>query len=348
MNRDSTKLIALDWGTSSLRCYRFADFGRVLEQRSFPLGILQILRSSLATDHAERSRAFERAFSETCGDWVDAAPRAALIASGMVGSDLGWREIPYLRVPIDCRRLGGSLGEVRSSVGKLVHIVPGLMELTTLPNVMRGEETQVVGALSASSRHFLPEEFGFEDEFLIGLPGTHSKWVFVRGTTINHFETFMTGEVYGVLCEHTILGRTMSHRKNEADYSSFDRGVHVAKEFIGENGFLSTIFSVRTLGLVGDLSPEQQPDYLSGLVIGDEIATLIRLQTKRRDVQHTRRRPILLAGESSLCARYARALAAYGCADVEFAANATERGLWSLAEQAGLFSSDSEESIKNS
>jgi 2-dehydro-3-deoxygalactonokinase len=331
MEKHQAQLIALDWGTSSLRCYRIGALGKVLETRSFPLGIAQILGTAPETSRSDARQVFEKVFLDVVGDWIDVGPGVALIACGMVGSASGWCEIPYLEIPIDCRRLGDTLCAVRISSDRVLHIVPGLIERTDLPNVMRGEETQIVGALIASSGHFAAGK----DEVLVGLPGTHSKWAFMRGSTIEHFETFMTGEVYRALCAHTILGRTM-RQSPSVDYDSFDRGVHVTQEFTGEAGILSTIFSVRTLWLVGDLSPEQQPDYLSGLIIGHEIAALLRLEQNRRRSESTKLSRILLVGESALVARYARALGIYGRVEVKLIPQATERGLWFLADQAGL------------
>lgn len=142
---------------------------------------------------------------------------------------------------------------------------------------------------------------------------------------ITHFDTFMTGELFAVLSKHSILGRTQQpceHFQAEA----FDRGVHVALSTDGERGVLSTLFSARTLGLTGALAPDQQPDYLSGLLIGHELAGL------PGSAKHT---PIVLVG-AALCARYQRALALCGFAHVSLAQEATERGLWQLAVAAGL------------
>ncbi len=335
MDAQAAKLIGLDWGTSALRCYRFADFGELLERRSFQLGVMQVTRTGVKADPAERDRSFEAALLEACGDWIEATPDAPLIACGMVGSNIGWSEIPYLKVPIDSDCFGAALGEIHTSSGKVIHVVPGLIELCALPNVMRGEETQVVGALSVASGRFPSGRRG-DAEILIGLPGTHSKWVYVKESTIQHFDTFMTGELFRLLCEHSILGRGMDHTQKEPRYDAFDQGVRVTQESAGEGGLLSTIFSVRTLGLAGDLSPEQQPDYLSGLIIGHEVAALLKLRSTQRNVEQSRAQAILLAGESSLCARYARALASYDCEHVETAANATEWGLWGIAQQAAL------------
>jgi len=207
-----------------------------------------------------------------------------------------------------------------------VHIVPGVIQRSPLPNVMRGEETQVLGVLQS-----LPADAG--DNLLIGLPGSHSKWVEVADGCIVHFDTFMTGELFAILSEHSILGRTQQ-RGAAFDGQAFDRGVQVALSLDGEIGPLSTLFSARSLGLTGELSATEQVDYLSGLLIGHELAALADVQRRRRNSSHLP--SIILIGNSQLCARYSRALDACGFAPVSLAEQATERGLWHLAEAAGL------------
>ena len=332
--QNQTQLIALDWGTSSLRAYRLGSAGRVLELRSLPWGVMKLLKvvpsESSGVDVEAR---FELAFEEACGDWLRAAPHAPVIAAGMVGSRQGWREAPYLSLPIAVDQIGSTLSTVHSRGGRIVHIVPGLIENSALPNVMRGEETQVIGALSMLDFGNAPSEI------LIGLPGSHSKWVQVRRqpreahSHIEHFHTFMTGEVYAALCEHTILGRGMQTRDvNADDHAAFDRGVLVAQTPAGRAGVLSTIFSTRTLGLTGVLDGADQREYLSGLLIGHEVAALQALLAQQ-GLQPVR---VILVGDAALCVRYTRALRAYGLEQIEVAVHATERGLWKLAMVAGL------------
>lgn len=316
----ATKLIALDWGTSSLRAYRLGEGGAVLERRALPWGImnLPVVEASAAGSKA----GFEQAFDEACGDWLRATPTAPVIAAGMVGSAQGWREAAYLEVPLRVADIGAGLTEVPTRSGALLHIVPGLIERGALPNVMRGEETQVVGALRD----------GAAGELLIGLPGTHSKWVRIDGEGFRHFDTFMTGEAYATLSGHTILGRTME-RGAPFDAAAFERGARVALGAAGINGVLSTIFSTRTLGLTGELGGAAQADYLSGLLIGHEIAAL---RGGRAAAQLPADPRIVLIGDGKLCERYREALALYGYTDIAIAAQATERGLWKIAVQAGL------------
>ncbi|MCF5700441.1 2-dehydro-3-deoxygalactonokinase [Pseudomonas syringae] len=325
------QLIALDWGTTSLRAYKLAADGVVLEQRALSSGIMQLPKTPRIINGRECTDGFELAFDEACGDWLDAQPDLPVIACGMVGSAQGWREAAYCETPANVANLGKSLQTVISLRGTVVHIVPGVIQRSRLPNVMRGEETQVLGVLQN-----LPIEAGAD--LLIGLPGSHSKWVDVVDGCIIHFDTFMTGEVFAVLSEHSILGRTLKQGAT-FDALAFDRGVQVAQSADGELGVLSTLFSARTLGLTGELSPTAQADYLSGLMIGHELAALATVQRRRRNNPNLP--SIILIGNAQLCARYSRALDACGFANVTLAEQATERGLWQLALAAGLIDSSS-------
>ncbi len=325
------QLIALDWGTTSLRAYKLAAGGVVLEQRALSSGIMQLPKTPRVINGRECADGFELAFDEACGDWLDAQPNLPVIACGMVGSAQGWCEAAYCETPANVANLGNSLQTVISIRGTVVHIVPGVIQRSRLPNVMRGEETQVLGVLQN-----LPIEAGAD--LLIGLPGSHSKWVDVVDGCITHFDTFMTGEVFAVLSEHSILGRTLKQGAT-FDALAFDRGVQVAQSADGELGVLSTLFSARTLGLTGELSPTAQADYLSGLMIGHELAALASAQRRRRNNPNLP--SIILIGNAQLCARYSRALDACGFANVTLAEQATERGLWQLALAAGLIDSSS-------
>ncbi|QBX42740.1 2-dehydro-3-deoxygalactonokinase [Pseudomonas fluorescens] len=323
------QLIALDWGTTSLRAYKLAAGGVVLEQRALSSGIMQLPKTPRVIHGDECADGFELAFEEACGDWLDAQPDLPVIACGMVGSAQGWREAAYCETPANVANLGNSLQTLVSLRGTRVHIVPGVIQRSRLPNVMRGEETQVLGVLQN-----LPAEAG--GDLLIGLPGSHSKWVEVVEGRITHFDTFMTGEVFAVLSEHSILGRTQQQGA-AFDGLAFDRGVQVALSADGELGVLSTLFSARTLGLTGELAPTAQADYLSGLMIGHELVALAAAQRHRRNSAHLP--SIILIGNAQLCARYGRALDACGFARVTLAEQATERGLWQLALAAGLLDS---------
>ncbi|MFT4189937.1 MAG: 2-dehydro-3-deoxygalactonokinase [Comamonas sp.] len=310
----ATALIGLDWGTSSLRAFRFDAQGKVGERRHAPHGITQLPAAGPA--------GFEQALAAIAGDWLEAAPAAPLLACGMVGSAQGWREARYVAVPADPVRVAAELAEVSlGGGGRRLLIVPGLMEAGDLPNVMRGEETQIAGALALRA---------VGPDGLIGLPGSHSKWARIERGGVAAFDTYMTGEIYAALSQHTLLARTL-RRSDDFDAAAFERGLETAQSEAGRRGPLSTVFSVRTLGLTGVLTAEAQADYLSGLLIGHEVGSVCRtLGAQARGQSWS------LIGDEPLCRRYRLALAHAGVADVRWIAEATEAGLWAMARAAGL------------
>lgn len=338
---DEAALIALDWGTTSLRAYLFDAGGNVLDARESTAGIMNL-------PCAAAQGGFDAAFDAVCGAWLDRAPGLPVIAAGMVGSAQGWLEAPYVDAPANADALVAGIVQVQTARGATLHIVPGVLQRGELPNVMRGEETQIFGALSdrsatnegasgaAKDTANTADIAATEDapHSLIGLPGTHAKWVVVRGDQIERFHTFMTGEIFAALRDHTILGRTMAS-PDRPDTEAFLRGVNIAREK-GQAGLLATVFSTRTLGLTGQLRSEQQPDYLSGLLIGHELAGLdaVLAQHQTGLAGHALR----LIGNEALCERYRLALTQFGCTQADLVKEATEHGLWRIATQAGLVS----------
>lgn len=329
-------LIALDWGTTSLRAYLFDAAGEVLDTRISTAGIMNL------PVPAEEG-GFDAAFDEACGVWLGAGALPVL-AAGMVGSAQGWVQAPYVETPAGEDALVAGIVKVRAACGVELAVVPGVLEPGALPNVMRGEETQIFGALGAPGAQADADAASAtqpaaqvgnpaaNQTALIGLPGTHAKWVVVEGARIARFYTFMTGEVYAALTAHTILGRTMK-RPVVPDTAAFLRGVTVAREH-GCAGVLATAFSTRTLGLTDQLAADEQPDYLSGLLIGHELAGLEAVLS-RRDVDLTACAPRLI-GADALCERYRLALSQFGCGGAQIVRQATERGLWRIAVRAGL------------
>ena len=322
-------LIGLDWGTTSLRALRYGANGQVLERRHSAHGITQLPVPGEA--------GFAQALAEIAGDWLQAAPTAPVLACGMVGSAQGWREAAYVQIPTSLQRLSSlctpvplaaldSAWHATQFAPRELFILPGLIErgpAPILPNVMRGEETQIFGCLL---EHDAPRDL------VVVLPGSHSKWVTVQDKAIQHFDTFMTGEVFAALRAQTILGRTMvtSDTFHEA---AFVRGLQVARTAAGAKGVLSTIFSTRTQGLEGQLPGEQQADYLSGLLIGHEVAAACAQVAQRAEVAT---QPFWLIGSDALCARYTLALQTYGATQIRTLPQATEQGLWHLAVARGI------------
>jgi 2-dehydro-3-deoxygalactonokinase len=234
----------------------------------------------------------------------------------MIGSRQGWAEAPYCDCPADFDRVAAALTIVP---GTQLFIVPGLIcrGVDGIPDVIRGEETQVFGAL--------PEQV--DTRQVIVLPGTHSKWVVAGPTGVERFATFMTGELYGVLREHSILGRLTVPG---VDDTALERGV---RHSVREGAALThDLFSARTLALTGALAPAGVADYLSGLLLGAEISAA-RLWLATQGLQ---RESVMLLGDAALLVRYRRALS---LAEIESApgpADAAARGLWRIARHAGM------------
>lgn len=267
-------MLAVDWGTSSFRAYRVDGDGTVRERREAPMGILQIAGGDFAA-----------AFEAQVGDWLRAG-EAPVVMCGMIGSRQGWVEAPYVECPAGAAELAGRLCPVPLR-GVEAWIVPGLVDRTRgVPDVMRGEETQLMGALSqlGPGRH------------VVCLPGTHSKWVDVIDGRIAGFRTHMTGEVFAVLKGHSILGRLMAEEAD--DEGAFDQGLTRARD---AGGLLHHLFGSRTRGLLDELPATSLASYLSGILIGHELA----VETAAPAVVH-------IIGAPRLAALYERALSRFG------------------------------------
>jgi 2-dehydro-3-deoxygalactonokinase len=295
------RLLALDWGTSNLRASLLGDDGVALETRAAPGGVMAV---------AERR--FAEALDTLCGDWIEQHACPA-IASGMIGSRQGWQEAPYLECPAALAQVATRLTRIELTPRVALHIVPGLRctGADGQDDVMRGEETQLWGAA-------LPEGS------CCVLPGTHSKWAWAGGAgEISRFQTFMTGELYGLLTQHGILGRLMQfgHQRPQA----FAEGVRLGRA--EHAGATHAIFAARTAGLMNRIEPEGLPDFLSGILIGVEIGGAAHRNAPER---------VSLLGDDTLCRRYETALGLCGIASERAVDDATTRGQWRVAVHAGL------------
>lgn len=303
MSPDCTapRLIALDWGTSSLRAYLLAADGVVVDRRGEPWGILHV-----------PGHDFAAAYEAISSDWRSRHPDLPCIASGMIGSAQGWIEAPYADLPADVESVARQL-VVIPGVG--LRIVPGLAQRGRTPDVMRGEETQLFGAMAE-----LP---ALAEECVAVLPGTHSKWARVARGRIERFTTYMTGELFALLSRHSILGRLAEGAAADVPAGpAFARGVQHARD--AGAALASLLFSARSAVLVGDLPAADSLAYLSGVLIGDEV----------RSGLATGDRPSALIGDPSLCARYAAALGEFGVADVALLGDTASSGLWQVARLA--------------
>ncbi|HMK23239.1 MAG TPA: 2-dehydro-3-deoxygalactonokinase [Terriglobales bacterium] len=288
-------MIAIDWGTSGFRAYRLTAEGAIADKRSTQLGILAV-----------KDGKFAEALESQVGDWLE-TDEAPVVMSGMIGSRQGWKEAPYAKCPAGVKEIAAGMIEVRWRSSRAAWIVPGLScrDAQGVPDVMRGEETQILGAL----------ERIVESPAWICLPGTHSKWVRLESGKIMHFATHMTGEVFAVMKAHSILGRTMAEA--QPDPVAFQSGVLRARS---PGGLLHHLFGVRARVVSNDLSEDDSAAYLSGLLVGHELAAIPRLT----DVAY-------LLGTPELEHLYSEALKCYGIDTVSLDPDSAAAGLSKLA-----------------
>lgn len=315
MHNDSAALIGIDWGSSAMRVFLIGGDGVLLGTRSAASG-----SSTLGGDPAAHVLALEA----VAGDWLRDNPHLPLLACGMVGSQHGWREAPYVDCPAKLASLAGAAVRVALADGCELSILPGLRFSPAFgaPDVMRGEETQIAGVLAR-----YPE---WGERCCIVMPGTHSKWALVERGEVSAFATYMTGELYAVLTDHSVLGRLMTGRTGPVDWQAFEYGVAAGGEQGGQ-ALSHLLFGARTLGLTGRLPAKALHDYLSGLLIGHELAAALAWQ---RNASQTKA-PLALVGETALCERYQKALRYFGVAS-QVLSNTAPDGLWHLAGVAGL------------
>lgn len=267
--------IAVDWGTSNLRAWAMGADGSVLAHASSDEGMGKLSREG-----------FEPALVRLIGPWLTGRP--PVVACGMVGSRQGWCEAPYRTVPCTPVDRAAMVTAPTMDPRLKVSIAPGLKQAPPA-DVMRGEETQIAGAL-----RLLP---GYDG--VLCLPGTHSKWVHVSAGEVVSFQTFMTGEMFALLSEASVLRHGM--QGGGWDDAAFDMGVSDALSRPERLG--ARLFSLRAEGLIAGLSPQAARARLSGLLIGTELAAAKPYWLGQR---------VTLIGAETLSAAYARALSAQG------------------------------------
>jgi 2-dehydro-3-deoxygalactonokinase len=270
-------LLACDWGTTNLRAWTLDAAGKVSAHRAFALGV-----SKLAPGEAERR------FQAEVRPALEAEALPAILC-GMVGSTLGWCAVAYADCPAGLDDLRAAMTEVAPGV----RIVPGLrcQGIAGAPDVMRGEETQILGWLAQ-----YPERR--RGRIVLCHPGTHAKWVLIEDGRIVRFVTAMTGELFAVLGQHSVL----SSDAPADDDAAFEDGLAAA----GDGSVLAArLFTARSRVVGGDAPAQSTSSYLSGLLIGAEVAGV---------PQHLGERPkrVALLGEAALCSRYRSALERVG------------------------------------
>jgi 2-dehydro-3-deoxygalactonokinase len=292
--------IAADWGTSNLRLCAVSADGSLLAEASSADGM-----GSLAPDQ------FEPALLKLAEPWLGPGVTPVL-AAGMVGARQGWIEAPYRATP--CAPLApGQLTRAPSRDPRLaVFIAPGLSQ-SKPADVMRGEETQIAGALA-----LYPD---FDGVFC--LPGTHSKWAHVSASEVVSFQTFMTGELFALIAGQSVLRHSVTGTDSDArdgEGAAFDEALSDALS--RPERVASNLFSIRAESLLSGLTPATARGRLSGLLIGMELAAARPYWLGQR---------VALIGSATLCASYARALKTQGVPSETLAAtDCTLAGLSTL------------------
>jgi len=292
------RMLAIDWGLSAFRAWRLARDGTAEAHIAAPEGIRAVAPGG-----------FPEALERLLSAWPDARS-APMLLCGMVGSRQGWAEAPYADCPARAEDIAARLLAVPGRPGAF--IVPGLLcREGGAADVMRGEETQLIGLIPAlgPGRH------------RVCLPGTHSKWAEVEDGAITRFRTAMTGELYALLRAHSTLAPVLPGDSAE-DEAAFAAGLSRAA---APGGLLNHLFGVRAAALAGDRAASGLPSFLSGLLIGHEIAGL-----------GAGGGPVHIVGTAALAARYAAALALAGRAAVVHGEAVTAAGLAAIARARGL------------
>ena len=303
----SPALIALDWGSSSFRAYLMSTEGEILGEVTSGDGI-----GSVAAG------AYPATLKRLIGSWLDAHSSIPVIASGMVGSRHGWREAAYVKCPAGPPDVAKRLTEVEAD-GRRVMLAPGLSYLDEFgqPDVIRGEETEIFGIADAGAR-------------LIVLPGSHSKWAKVEGERVAAFRTFVTGELFAALRDHTVAGAFARAAPAKSPGQAFALGVQrgaAAAACQGRSGLLGLLFGARSLPLMGSLPEDDAGEYLSGLLIGAEIEEGRRLYPGEEPY---------VAGAEALVERYRAAFDALGVSARAAPPRAAARGLFRIARDGRL------------
>ena len=239
------KWIAADWGTTHMRAWAIDEKGEVLAYSESNEGMKDLQQNE-----------FEPVLLRLIENWLDNKKITPVMACGMVGARQGWVETPYLKtpcVPID--KIQITVASTKDSRIQ-VNLVPGVMQHKPA-DIMRGEETQIAG--------FIKENPSFDG--IVCLPGTHTKWVNVRAGQIENFRTFMTGELFGVISNNTLIKHSIE--SEGWDQVSFDNGV--IKGFDNPGLIASDLFSLRSESIVNDLDSNSARATLSGLLLGVEL-----------------------------------------------------------------------------
>jgi 2-dehydro-3-deoxygalactonokinase len=273
--------LSCDWGTSSFRLRLVSD-GKVEREIREPSGVRSLYEKSLEnkSNRAALFANFLRAKATEINGEREGLP---LVISGMASSTIGWRELPYARVPFGLDGSGLFVEKMEweppAAVGKTL-LISGA---ATDDDVMRGEEIQLLGIMAS------PERAAFAQRCVLILPGTHSKHIHIKGRSVQTFRTYMTGELFEVLARHSILRATVDGSVTILPDEAFYDGLATARD----RGLDGSLFSARARGVLGNIPAAKNAAFLSGVLIGSELSHLDGTA------------PVLIAGAGSLAELYA-------------------------------------------
>lgn len=295
MNQLPPFFFSCDWGTSSfrLRLVGTAEC-KILEEVASAYGVKSIA-SQVAQGSAtgDREDAFYSYLKCQLNEMATLHPSAALnapvIISGMASSSVGWREVPYATVPFAVDGTGARVERFDlASLSSGTHPVMLVSGLASVSDMMRGEETEVVGIFA------LPGMAALARGCRIILPGTHSKHITVAQGAIMSFHTYMTGELFQVLTEHSVLRFTTQAGDTQPNLQAFQEGVETARA----SGVLRSLFQTRSKAVLAGRPGTDNRSFLSGLLIGSELAELRSLNDST---------PVVIAAAGTLSPPYQRA-----------------------------------------
>jgi 2-dehydro-3-deoxygalactonokinase len=297
----------VDWGTTHLRLWLTDRAGHVLAEHSTAQGMAALQPDQFAG-------ILEQILSS-----LGAPGHVPVVMCGMVGSRQGWREVAYASCPAALADLAAHSASFQAGRHP-IRILPGIARKDTVrPDVMRGEETQLLG-LSLSRKI---------TGGLVCLPGTHSKWVKLEQGAVVDFATIMTGELYALLRRHSILRHSTGGADVEATVSAADPVfLHHVATGLSSSGGLGGLFAIRAASLLAGTTPAQSRAALSGLLIGTEIrdASALLQQTAGR---------IHIIGSNALAQLYHAALSMAGFVpQIEDGPALVRAGLLSAATQS--------------
>ena len=256
VEKENSKYIIADWGTSNFRAFLVNRDRQVLDQVSSNDGLLNI------------SGQFQLVLETNIGHWLESKEGVSILMSGMVGSRNGWVEVPYVSYPINTQNLLENLYQIKSINNGRCWIVPGVSgkSVSGCFDVMRGEEVQFLGA-----RALIAEKHSAAPDFFC-MPGTHNKWIEVNSADGGGFSTTMTGEMFNILSKHSILSASVQVGSNW-DENMFSLGLDNSRR---PGGLAHQLFTVRSLNIAGEHELQHGSSYLSGLLIGNEIDSIVK------------------------------------------------------------------------